>query len=62
MAHIPAPHSGSPTPRPDVALARGCERCNGWGTVVTPEGRHELCAACQQPTSAPPPAVTAPNS
>lgn len=34
-------------PRPDVPLARDCEVCLGWGTVVTDQGRHELCPACQ---------------
>jgi hypothetical protein len=36
-----------PAPRPNVGLARSCEECLGWGTVVTDEGRHELCPACQ---------------
>ncbi|MGW2954585.1 hypothetical protein [Streptomyces eurythermus] len=34
-------------PRPDLALARDCEQCLGWGTVVTRDGRHELCHSCQ---------------
>ncbi|WEO99371.1 hypothetical protein A6P39_038015 [Streptomyces sp. FXJ1.172] len=34
-------------PRPDLALARDCEVCLGWGTVVTRDGDHELCHACQ---------------
>ncbi|MYX33398.1 MULTISPECIES: hypothetical protein [unclassified Streptomyces] len=37
----------SPTPRADVELARECRPCLGWGTVVTDEGRHELCPDCQ---------------
>ncbi|MEU2439627.1 hypothetical protein ACFY9A_07550 [Streptomyces rubradiris] len=34
-------------PHPDLTLARDCEQCLGWGTVVTRDGRHELCHACQ---------------
>ncbi|KOV65474.1 hypothetical protein [Streptomyces sp. MMG1121] len=34
-------------PRPDLGLAHDCEVCLGWGTVVTREGDHELCRACQ---------------
>ncbi|MFF5533576.1 hypothetical protein ACFY71_13980 [Streptomyces cinerochromogenes] len=34
-------------PRPDLALARDCEQCLGWGTVVTRDGDHELCHLCQ---------------
>ncbi|MET9879398.1 hypothetical protein ABZZ36_32945 [Actinacidiphila glaucinigra] len=37
----------SPTPRANVELARECRPCLGWGTVVTDEGRHELCPDCQ---------------
>lgn len=44
--HAPPSHPG---PRADTARARDCSECNGWGTVVTEEGRHELCAACQAP-------------
>ncbi len=36
-----------PTPRADVDLARECGACLGWGTVVTDQGRHELCPDCQ---------------
>ncbi|MEU1616587.1 hypothetical protein ABZ479_04695 [Streptomyces sp. NPDC005722] len=36
-----------PTPRADVDLARGCGACFSWGTVVTDQGRHELCPDCQ---------------
>ncbi|WP_251091854.1 hypothetical protein [Streptomyces sp. Caat 7-52] len=34
-------------PRPDLSLARDCELCLGWGTVVTRDGEHELCHECQ---------------
>ncbi|MFH9659497.1 hypothetical protein ACH4NF_17185 [Streptomyces sp. NPDC017248] len=34
-------------PRPDLDPARDCEQCLGWGTVVTRDGHHELCPACQ---------------
>jgi hypothetical protein len=43
-AQRPAPSAGR---RADLARAVGCEVCQGWGTVVTDEGRHELCRACQ---------------
>lgn len=33
--------------RANPVLARGCEVCRGWGTVVTDEGWIELCPACQ---------------
>lgn len=42
-----ADHASSTAPRADLARAAGCEVCRGWGTVVTDEGRHELCPACQ---------------
>ncbi|MEU6406593.1 hypothetical protein [Streptomyces sp. NPDC046985] len=42
-----APHSPAPPPRPDLGLARDCEHCLGWGTVVTRDGAHELCETCQ---------------
>ncbi|MEU2923933.1 hypothetical protein AB0D42_12295 [Streptomyces sp. NPDC048304] len=34
-------------PHPDIGLARDCEVCLGWGTVVTRDGTHELCHMCQ---------------
>ncbi|MEU1008694.1 hypothetical protein ACIP4Y_31610 [Streptomyces sp. NPDC088810] len=34
-------------PHPDLSLARDCEQCLGWGTVVTRDGDHELCHVCQ---------------
>ena len=34
-------------PRADAASALGCEVCNGWGSVITHGGRHELCSTCQ---------------
>jgi hypothetical protein len=46
MAH--AAHAAPrPLPRANPVLARGCEMCLGWGTVITDEGQHELCPACQ---------------
>ncbi|MCW7940721.1 hypothetical protein AAW14_01435 [Streptomyces hygroscopicus] len=39
-----APH---PIPRANAALAVGCEVCNGWGSVITAQGRHKLCLGCQ---------------
>ncbi|MFJ7149237.1 hypothetical protein ACIQVT_13705 [Streptomyces sp. NPDC100445] len=35
-------------PHPDLSRARDCEQCLGWGTVVTRDGDHELCHACQR--------------
>ncbi|MFE2099471.1 MULTISPECIES: hypothetical protein [unclassified Streptomyces] len=37
-------------PHANAALAADCEVCNGWGSVITSQGRHELCQACQSPT------------
>jgi hypothetical protein len=34
-------------PRADATSALGCEVCNGWGSVITYWGRHELCFTCQ---------------
>ncbi|WP_445282659.1 hypothetical protein [Streptomyces sp. DSM 118148] len=42
-----AEHAPSTVPRADLARAAGCEVCRGWGTIVTDEGRHELCPDCQ---------------
>ncbi|MEU0007289.1 hypothetical protein ABZ079_24170 [Streptomyces sp. NPDC006314] len=42
-----AHHSPYLSPHPDLALARDCEHCLGWGTVVTRDGSHELCRTCQ---------------
>ncbi|MBV2356263.1 hypothetical protein KUM39_18085 [Streptomyces sp. J2-1] len=46
MAHG-VPHHALPIPRPDLGLARDCEHCLGWGTVVTRDGEHQLCHTCQ---------------
>ncbi|MFD8078219.1 hypothetical protein ACFV3E_36830 [Streptomyces sp. NPDC059718] len=48
----------SPAPRANAVLARDCEHCRGWGTIVTDLGHHELCPHCQpageqEPTPAP---------
>jgi hypothetical protein len=61
MAHTARAGSRGPAPRPDLALAPDCPECYGWGTVVTPENRHELCPACQHPTIAPSPPLTSPQ-
>ena len=47
--HDPHP----PFPHPEVARARDCEECRGWGTVVAPDpdGRLLLCPACQRPVT-----------
>ncbi|MGW7825111.1 hypothetical protein ACWGLF_45665 [Streptomyces puniciscabiei] len=42
-----AEYAPSIVPRADLARAAGCEACRGWGTVVTDEGRHEMCPDCQ---------------
>ncbi|MEU6809917.1 hypothetical protein ABZ920_13145 [Streptomyces sp. NPDC046831] len=46
MAHG-AHHSPTPPPHADPGLARDCEQCLGWGTVITRDGEHELCGTCQ---------------
>jgi hypothetical protein len=51
MAHETTPIPPVPAPRPDLCLAQDCKDCHEWGTVVTPAGHHELCPACQHPTS-----------
>ncbi|EYT79508.1 hypothetical protein CF54_30990 [Streptomyces sp. Tu 6176] len=57
-----AHHSPTPPPRPDLGPARDCEHCLGWGTVVTHDGRHELCGTCQSvPDGGPPCGATAPR-
>jgi hypothetical protein len=44
-------HGAGPTPDPaphaDPGLARDCDECRGWGTVITTQGHHELCPVCQ---------------
>ncbi|MGW7404099.1 hypothetical protein ACWGI9_10210 [Streptomyces sp. NPDC054833] len=42
-----ASHAFGPAPRADLLLSRDCKECWGWGTVVTLDGRHELCPVCQ---------------
>ncbi|MEU3616350.1 hypothetical protein ABZ725_29115 [Streptomyces sp. NPDC006872] len=51
----------TPAPRPDLALAHDCDRCLGWGTVVTPDGHHQLCLTCQHPAQPPPSAKATPQ-
>ncbi|MET7381169.1 hypothetical protein ABZT08_20500 [Streptomyces sp. NPDC005526] len=45
-----AHHSPTPPPHPDLSLARDCQRCLGWGTVINRDGHHELCGTCQPDT------------
>ncbi|MET8291340.1 hypothetical protein ACGFWD_43830 [Streptomyces sp. NPDC048448] len=51
MAQAAHPDPCTADPRLDVARARDCEECRGWGTVVTPDpdGCLVLCPACQRP-------------
>jgi|tagenome__1003787_1003787.scaffolds.fasta_scaffold14967213_1 hypothetical protein len=51
MAQDTPPIPPAPAPRPDLSLAQNCGHCHEWGTVVTPDGHHELCPDCQHPTS-----------
>ncbi|MGW0882426.1 hypothetical protein [Streptomyces sp. NPDC002671] len=46
MAHG-AHRSPLQPPHPDLTLARNCDHCLGWGTVVTRDGEHALCHTCQ---------------
>ncbi|MCX4825225.1 hypothetical protein OG883_36285 [Streptomyces sp. NBC_01142] len=39
-------HPNAPAPRANIFLARGCDECRGWGSVVN-DGRYEICPACQ---------------
>ncbi|WP_405997033.1 hypothetical protein [Streptomyces sp. NBC_00829] len=43
---ITGAHPHAPVPRADIDLARDCDECRGWGSVVT-YGRYELCRVCQ---------------
>ncbi|MFD3503082.1 hypothetical protein [Streptomyces sp. NPDC058678] len=51
MAQESPPSPPAPVPRPVLSLAQDCGQCHEWGTVVTPDGHHELCPACQHHTS-----------
>ncbi|MFD6171132.1 hypothetical protein [Streptomyces coeruleorubidus] len=51
MAHKTPAIPPAPSPRPDLTLAQDCKLCHEWGTVVTLDCHHELCPACQHPTS-----------
>jgi hypothetical protein len=31
----------------DPVLARNCNVCRGWGTVIAGQGSYELCKECQ---------------
>jgi hypothetical protein len=53
MVHRAEPHAPDPVLRADPGLARDCEECRGWGTVVTEQGHHELCPVCQPAASWP---------
>lgn len=46
-----------PVPQADPVLARGCDVCRGWGTVITTQGHHELCPQCQTGTETEAPAA-----
>lgn len=62
MAHGAHPNAPVPAPRAVITLARDCRECRAWGTVVTPEGHHELCPACQYPDRTSPTAAPAPSA
>ncbi|MCD0483653.1 hypothetical protein [Streptacidiphilus sp. ASG 303] len=47
MAFGARPDAPASSPRVDVARARSCDDCSGWGTIVR-NGRDELCPSCQQ--------------
>jgi hypothetical protein len=49
MTHGPAAPP-DPNPHANATLADGCQTCNGWGSVITPQGHHELCLTCQPRT------------
>jgi hypothetical protein len=40
-------HPNAPAPLVNIALARDCDECRGWGSVVK-NGRYELCPVCQR--------------
>ncbi|MFE0516348.1 hypothetical protein [Streptomyces sp. NPDC058964] len=41
-------HPHAPAHPVNIVLARGCDNCRGWGSVVD-DGRFELCPECQSP-------------
>jgi hypothetical protein len=42
-------HPNAPVPaHVNITLARKCDNCRGWGSVVN-QGRFELCPVCQNP-------------
>ncbi|WP_202426131.1 hypothetical protein [Streptomyces sp. HUCO-GS316] len=46
MTHGAHPNAPTPVPHVNLARARNCEHCRGWGSVVN-SGRFELCPVCQ---------------
>ncbi|MET8248069.1 hypothetical protein ABZV31_28895 [Streptomyces sp. NPDC005202] len=56
-----AHHNPTPPPHPDLSLARDCDHCLGWGTVITRDGHHELCETCQPQTDDDDPPLQAPG-
>lgn len=50
-----------PVPQADPVLARGCDACLGWGTVITAQGHHELCPQCQTGTDTKTPGARTPS-
>jgi hypothetical protein len=49
MVHGADPADRAPHANPE--LARDCDECRGWGTVITAQGHHELCPSCQPATA-----------
>jgi hypothetical protein len=43
-------HPNAPAPRANIPLARDCDECRGWGSVVN-DGCYELCPVCQTPSA-----------
>lgn len=50
MTHGAPTHTLTIAPRVNIAQARNCPECNGWGTVVR-DGYDRLCSHCQETDS-----------
>lgn len=52
MIHGAHPNAPVTAHHVNIARARDCDNCRGWGSVVN-NGRFELCPVCQIPAQAP---------
>jgi hypothetical protein len=52
MIHGAHPNAPVSTRHVNIARARDCDNCRGWGSVVK-QGQFELCPVCQSPARTP---------